>query len=139
MEVIRIGALEIRFLRSKDDTGGSLDLFEFLVPPGARVPIAHYHESWDEAVYDLDGQMTWIIAGEERVLGPGEHAFIPRGVVHQFVNRGEAPARALSVLTPGVLGPAYFRDMAALINAGPPDPAVMAATMRRHGLIPVPG
>ncbi len=139
MEVIRMGALEIRFLRSGHDTGGALDMFELVVPPGARVPAAHHHESWEETVYGLEGEMSWIIAGEETTTGPGGHAFIPRGVVHQFVNRGATTARALSVLTPGVLGPGYFRELAALINAGQPDPAALGAIMRRHGLIPAPG
>jgi quercetin dioxygenase-like cupin family protein len=139
MELIRMGALEIRFLRSKHDTGGALDMFELLVPPGARVPVAHYHERWEETVYGLEGEMTWIIGGEEITTGPGDHAFIPRGVVHQFVNRAARAARVLGVLTPGVLGPEYFRELAILINAGPPDPAAIGAIMRRHGLIPAPG
>ena len=32
-ELIGLGALQISFLRSKDDTGGSLDLFEMTVQP----------------------------------------------------------------------------------------------------------
>ena len=62
-EIIRIGGLELRFLRSKDDTGGSLDLFEMTVQPNARMPVPHYHESWDETIYGLDGVTTWQIDG----------------------------------------------------------------------------
>ncbi|HJU31313.1 MAG TPA: hypothetical protein VJ740_07660 [Hyphomicrobiaceae bacterium] len=42
------------------------------------------------------------------------------------------------MLTPGVLGPAYFREIASLLAAGAPDPAKMKDTMLRHGLVPVP-
>ena len=48
----------------------------------------------------------------------------------------------LSTLTPGSIGPDYFRDIAAVVNAGgPPDPAKIAAVMARHGLVaaPMPG
>ena len=45
-------------------------------------------------------------------------------------------ATCLSVLTPGVLGPEYFRELAALIAAGPPDEAKMREIMLRHGLVP---
>jgi hypothetical protein len=40
-----------------------------------------------------------------------------------------------------VLGPAYFQELAALVepgSGGPPDLAAIAAVMRRHGLTPAP-
>ena len=44
-------------------------------------------------------------------------------------------------MTPGVIGPDYFREVAAILDAaaaGPPDFAAIAAVMRRHGLTPAP-
>ena len=64
--------------------------------------------------------------------------FIPRGAVHHFVDAGTEPTRTLAVLTPALIGPAYFRDIAALFTGGPPDPVRLAEVMRRHGLIVVP-
>ena len=137
-EVIRIGGLELRFLRSKDDTGGSLDMFEMTVEPNARVPVPHHHESWDESVYGLSGVITFRIDGQDVALGPGETAFIRRGVIHGFRNDTQEPATCLCVLSPGVLGPGYFREMAALLADGPPDPVKLKETMLRHGLVPAP-
>ena len=57
-EVVRIGGLELRFLRSKEDTGGSLDMFEMTAQPNARMPVPHYHETWDETIYGLAGLTT---------------------------------------------------------------------------------
>jgi quercetin dioxygenase-like cupin family protein len=139
MEIIDTGALRMKFLRSKDDTGGSLDMFEMTVLPEGRMPIAHYHESWDETVYGLTGTTTWRVDGKDIAVGPGETVFIRRGVVHSFGNDSGATATCLCVLTPGALGPAYFRDMAALLKGGAPDPAKMKETMLRYGLVPVPG
>ncbi len=139
MEIVRIGGLELRFLQTKDSTDGGLDLFEMTLQPNARMPIPHHHESWDETVYGLSGVSTWTVDREAIALKPGEAIFIKRGVVHGFRNDTQAEATVLSVLTPGVLGPGYFREMAALIAEGPPDPAKMAATMVRHGLIPDKG
>jgi quercetin dioxygenase-like cupin family protein len=137
-EIIRIGPIEIRFLLDGDDTGGRLSVFEFVVPPGARVPAPHYHEQVDEVAYGLGGVLTFTVDGRANSIGPGDRCFIPRGVVHHFVNDGSEPTRTLSVLTPATIGPAYFRDMAALLAAGaPPDPARVAEVMRRHGLIVV--
>jgi hypothetical protein len=36
------------------------------------------------------------------------------------------------------LGPQYFREMAALLSGGAPDPAEMKEIMLRYGLIPAP-
>ena len=35
-EDIRVGFLELRFLRSKHDTAGGLDMFEMTCPPNAK-------------------------------------------------------------------------------------------------------
>jgi hypothetical protein len=52
-EIIQFGSLELRFLQSGQDTDAGLDLFEMLLRPGGRMPVPHYHESWDETVYGL--------------------------------------------------------------------------------------
>jgi quercetin dioxygenase-like cupin family protein len=99
--------------------------------------VPHYHESWDETVYGLAGTSTWRVDGEDIEVTPGTAVFIARGIVHGFANRSNGPAKCLCVLTPGVLGPAYFREVAALAAEGAPDPARMKETMLRYGLVPV--
>jgi quercetin dioxygenase-like cupin family protein len=138
-ETIRIKGLELRFLQSKEETGGALDMFEMIVQPNSRMPVAHHHESWEEAVYGLSGVMSFRIDGRNLTLAPGESLFVPRGVVHAFSNDTQAPASCLVVLTPGVLGPGYFREVAALLSIEPPDLLKMKEIMLRHGLVPVPG
>lgn len=135
-ETIEIGGLTIRFLRDRHETGGSLDLFEMIVPPEGRMPVAHFHLNWDETVYGLSGAVTFTVAGAIQTIGPGDTLFIPRGVVHGFDNRSGAVGTCLCTLTPGVLGPEYFRELAAVLRDGPPDRARMEAIMLRHGLIP---
>jgi hypothetical protein len=66
---------------------------------------------------------------------------IPRGAVHHFDNSGDVDAKALAIITPGVLGPDFLREVAAILDAadgGRPDLAAIAAVMRRHGLTPAP-
>jgi len=137
-ETINLGSLQLKFLQSKDDTAGSLDMFEMTLQPNARMPIPHYHDRWDETIYGLAGTSTWRIDGKDIDLGPGETVFIERDVVHGFTNRSTGPASCLCVLSPGVLGPQYFKDMAGLLSAATPDPARMKETMLRYGLIPAP-
>lgn len=134
---ITLGAIRVDFLVEPDDSGGSVTVFECLVPAGAKVPAPHSHDAFEETVYCLDGVCTWMIDGQLLELGPGESVCIRRGQVHGFDNRGDVDARFLAIATPGVFGPAYFQDMAQIIAAGgPPDIAAIAGVMRRHGLTP---
>ncbi len=135
-ETIQIGPLLLRFLSDKHETQGSLDLFEMTVPPGGQMPVAHYHRDWDETVYGLEGIITFIVDGSLHAIGPGDTLFIRRGIVHGFDNRSGAPAKCLSTLTPGVLGPEYFRELADLVAAGSPDETKVREIMHRHGLVP---
>ncbi len=138
---IRIGALEIRFLIEGKASGGSVAVFEFDVPAGAKVPAAHSHDGYEETIYGLEGVLTWTLDGRQTDVGPGQVLCIPRGVVHHFDNGHAADAKMLAIVTPGILGPDYFREMAAVLQAaagGPPDLAALAAVMRRHGLTPAP-
>ncbi len=138
---IRIGELAIRFLLEGRASGGSIAVFECDVPAGAKVAAAHSHDRYDETIYGVEGVQTWTVDGREIEVRPGEVLFIPRGAVHKFDNRHSADAKMLAVVSPGILGPEYFREVAAVVEAaagGPPDPAAIGAVMRRHGLTPAP-
>lgn len=138
-EEIRVGEMAIRFLLEGEQSEGSVAVFEFDVPAGSKVAAAHSHDSFEETIYGLEGSLVWTVGGQVRELGSGEVLCIPRGAVHQFANAGELGAKALAIVTPGILGPEYFREVAAVLDAvdGPPDLAAIAAVMRRHGLTPV--
>jgi len=141
IEEIKIGQLAIRFLLEGQASGGSIAIFEFDVPAGAKVPIAHSHDGYEETIYGLEGVLTWTVDGQKNDVGPGQVLCIRRGAVHRFDNGHGVDAKMLAIVSPGILGPDYFREMAAVIKAaggGPPDPAALAAVMRRHGLTPAP-
>lgn len=140
-EAITIGQLAIRFLVEGKESAGSVAIFEFDVPAGAKVPVAHSHDAYEETIYGLEGVLTWTVEGTPTDVGPGEALCIPRGVVHRFDNAHDVDAKALAIVTPGILGPDYFRDVAAIVEAaagGPPDVAAIARVMRSHGLTPAP-
>ena len=138
-EEIKIGPLSIRFLLEGEESGGSVAVFEFDVPAGAKVAAAHSHDGYDETIYGLEGMLTWTLEGVPVDVGPGNALFIPRGAVHHFDNTHDAEAKALAFVTPGILGPEYFREIAALLDTAagsPPDVAAIGAVMRRHGVTP---
>ena len=140
-EEIKVGELAIRFVVEGGQTAGSVAVFEFDVPAGAKVAAAHSHDGYDETIYGLEGILTWTVEDTPTDIGPGEALCIPRGAVHHFDNTRDVDAKALAIVTPGILGPDYFREVAAIVDAtvgGPPDLAAIGAVMRRHGLTPAP-
>ena len=138
-EEIRLGQLAIRFLLEGTASGGSVAMFEFDVPAGARVPVAHSHDGYEETIYGLEGVLTMTVEGQPHEIGPGDVLCIRRGAVHRFENMHAGLSKSLAVVSPGILGPDYFREVAAILAAtagGPPDAAALGAVMRRHGLTP---
>jgi quercetin dioxygenase-like cupin family protein len=141
-ETIQVGPVRVRFLVTGAESNGSVAAFELSIPAGAGLPAPpHSHDAYEETIYGLRGVSTWIVDGARIDVGPGQALCIPRGAVHAFANHGDVETTALAILSPAAIGPAYFREAAAVIDAaagGPPDRAAMVAVMRRHGLTPAP-
>jgi quercetin dioxygenase-like cupin family protein len=140
-DAITVGALGVRFLVESGDSNGNASVFECYIPANARMPAPHSHDGFEETIYGLVGTTTWTIDGETLEVGPGEAVCVKRGQIHGFQNQGDVDATFLAIATPGAFGPAYFREIGAVLAAsagGPPDLAAALEVMRRHGLTPAP-
>ena len=140
-DTITVGALGVRVLVESDDSNGSASVFECYVPANSRMPTPHSHDGFEETIYGLEGATTWTIDGETVEVGPGEAVCVQRGQIHGFQNQGDVDATFLAIATPGVFGPAYFREIGEVLAAsagGPPNVAAVLEVMRRHGLTPAP-
>lgn len=132
---VNVGQLRIRYLVDGSQSG-SLGMFELTVPPASNVPPPHSHTNNEEVVFVLEGTLRYTVDAETRDLTPGQTMRTPKGSVHGFSNPFSSVARALITMAPDV-GPKYFQDVAAVVNAGgPPDKAALVAVMSRHGLVP---
>lgn len=133
--VIKVGQLGIDYLVDGASTS-SLGMFELTVPPGSNVPPPHSHSNNEECVYVLEGTLRYTVGAETRNLSVGQSMRTPKGVVHAFDNPFDTTAKALIVNSPDI-GAQYFRDVAAVVNAGgPPDKAALVAVMTKYGLAP---
>ena len=140
-DTITVGALGVRFLVESDDSNGTASVFECYVPAYARMPAPHSHDGFEETIYGLKGTTTWTIDGETADVAPGQAVCVRRGQIHGFENRGDIDATFLAIATPGVFGPAYFREIAEVLAAsagGPPNLAAIGEVMHRYGLTPAP-
>ena len=137
-EIIQIGQIRINFLLESADTSGSLAMFEFTVPVGSNVPVPHFHKLYDEAIYGLEGVITFTVDGRPVKIGQGESCFIPRGAVHGFNNLEQVDAKALAVVTPALISPEFFKETAAIMNeGGPPDIEKIKDVLEKYGLVSV--
>src|SRR3954453_4792363 len=138
-ELIHVGDTAVDFLVEGSLSGGSAAVFEATIRARGQMPAPHTHDGFEETVYGLEGVSTWTVDGLPVDVAVGEALCIRRGAVHHFDNRGDVDAKALFIITPGVLGPDYFREVAGVFAesaGGPPDLARIGDVMRRHGLTP---
>jgi quercetin dioxygenase-like cupin family protein len=138
-ELIRVGDTAVQFLVTRSESGGSAAVFEAGIQARGRMPAPHSHDGFEETVYGLEGVSTWTIDGTAVDVAPGGALCIRRGAVHHFDNHGDVDAKVLCIITPGLLGPEYFHEVAAVFTTsagGPPDLARIGDVMRRHGLTP---
>ena len=96
-------------------------------------PPRHIHHAEDETFVVLSGEVEFWVAGERLLRGPGEAAFVPRGVEHTFRVVGDRPSRHLVILTPGGFE-GFFREMAEARCRIPEDMPAVLQSAGRHNL-----
>jgi quercetin dioxygenase-like cupin family protein len=127
-----LGMIGVVFKLWGRDTGGALSIVEHPFPVGALVP-PHTHTREDEYSIVTKGQIGFRSGDREVVLGPGGYITKPRGEVHTMWNAGQAPARMIEVISPAGFEN-FFRELADLTFAGPPQPSDLIALAGRYGL-----
>jgi quercetin dioxygenase-like cupin family protein len=137
-EPIVLGPITITFSVAAEQSNGSVTVSRCDVKRGGGMPIAHSHDAFEETLYGLEGVTTLVLDDKQIELGPGDTVCIPRGAIHSFA-ADHGDVAFLAIATPGLFGPAYFQELAAVVDAahdGPPDPEAVKAVMLRHGLTP---
>jgi mannose-6-phosphate isomerase-like protein (cupin superfamily) len=130
-ERLSFGGLTIVIHADADATGGALGLTEE-VPPLADTPL-HVHTNEDELFYALEGEHVIQLGDWERLIGPGESVFGPRGVPHAQRRVVPGEGRMLIVITPGGFE-GFFRDLAEAEHKGELGPDAYAAASEKFGI-----
>lgn len=71
------------------------------VAVGGRVAAPHVHPVAAERFRVLSGRVGFLIGEDERILGPGEAAEVPKGVVHDWWQVGDTDAEVIVDMAPG--------------------------------------
>ena len=97
-EVLDWGRL--RWLCNPPSTGAKdLTVIDVTLSPGKGHNF-HKHPDQEEVILCVSGSVEQWVDREKRILGPGNSAFIPAGVVHASFNVGQAEAKVVAILGP---------------------------------------
>jgi uncharacterized cupin superfamily protein len=103
--------------REKYALGHAVGLTQFGVnltrlKPGAASALRHWHESEDELIFVLEGEIVLIEDGGESLLRPGDAAGFKAGVAngHQLVNKTAREALYLEIGTRAASERAHYPD-----------------------------
>jgi quercetin dioxygenase-like cupin family protein len=112
----------MRFRVFPDEVMGKYCVVEMVVPAGCGAP-PNRHPGESESFYVLEGQLDFIVEGEARRLGAGDHVVIPEGGLHAFAATGPAPARILVLNAPGHMHVRFFTELGRPVPDGTALPA----------------
>ena len=100
---------------------------------------AHFHRTFSEAFYVLDGCIGLYDGTGWRVGGAGDFLYVPARGIHAFRNDSGAPVSMLILFAPAPPREAYFRELAERIASGRTyTDAERAEFMARHDQFEVP-
>lgn len=127
-----IGAIGVAFRLDGEQTGGQIAVVEHPFPVGALVP-PHVHTREDEFSIVTAGAIGFRSGSDEVVLEAGGYIAKPRGELHAMWNAGPEPARMIEIITPSGFEK-FFRELADLVETGPPAPETLMTLAGSYGL-----
>lgn len=111
----------MRFLQTAADTDGELLRIETVNPPTGVAEPLHVHPFQETHAALVAGTLRFVVAGEERRLGPGDELTIPAGTPHSFVNDGDTDAVAIQEARPALRTAEFFETYFRLAERGELD------------------
>ncbi|MGO4819972.1 MULTISPECIES: cupin domain-containing protein [unclassified Flavobacterium] len=113
---LNIAGGEYRIIISGEQNNGSFAVIEMTVPPGAG-PVPHSHPDFEETFYVLEGEVLFKSETGEFTAKKDSFVAIPKGgIVHNFKNLSDKPAKLLCTVIPAGLE-AFFNEVADYMDA----------------------
>jgi mannose-6-phosphate isomerase-like protein (cupin superfamily) len=106
------------FVATGSVTNGQFGLFQYTMEAQAGGPEAHFHKTFSESFYIVEGTVR-LFNGEKWVdTSAGDFLYVPEGGIHAFKNESDARAQMLILFAPAPPRENYFRELAELIDSG---------------------
>ena len=130
---LQVGATTARLVATGSRTDGGYGLFRWDMTAASGGATPHFHRTFSEAFYVLDGRIALFDGIDWREGRAGDFLYVlPRGV-HAFRNDSGAAVSMLILFAPAPPREAYFRELAERIASGRTySDAERAEFMARH-------
>ncbi|MGN6169859.1 MAG: cupin domain-containing protein [Solirubrobacteraceae bacterium] len=125
----------VQFTATPQDSGEDVVRFNWRSIPGGAIT-EHVHPHQEERFRITAGVAHFTLAGEQRVVGPGETLVVPVGVRHSESNRGSVTIEGVVELRPALHTKEMFEAFGGLASEGkttgrgaPKNPLQLGATL----------
>jgi mannose-6-phosphate isomerase-like protein (cupin superfamily) len=112
---------KVSYLATGATSGGAFGLYRWdmaAVAPAAGTASAHFHRTFTESFFVLDGTMS-LYNGQNWIdASVGDYLLVPPGGIHSFANNSGAPASMLILFAPAPPREAYLEELAEIAAAG---------------------
>jgi mannose-6-phosphate isomerase-like protein (cupin superfamily) len=115
---LQLSSASIRFTATGSVTDGEFGLFRYDMPPGPGGASPHFHRTFSESFYVLEGTVDFYDGDRWLPATAGDFIYIPRGGVHAFRNGSDAPFSMLILFAPGAPRERYFIELAEIAASG---------------------
>lgn len=106
------------YLAEPADTAGAFSLYRWEMSAGSGGPAPHFHRTYAETFFILDGTVRFHDGADWFDAMPGDMLYVPAGGIHGFTNASGAAASMLMLMTPGADRGAYFSELAEIAASG---------------------
>ena len=107
-----------RFVATGSFTQGDYGLYRWEMPASTGGATAHFHRTFSESFYVLEGRPSFFDGRTWTEGNPGSFLYVPRGGIHGFRNDSPAPATFLILFSPGIAREGYFEALAEIGATG---------------------
>ena len=135
--VYRLGEIILAFKSSPASGPDAFSIFESDSAPGSGAGY-HRHFSYDEMHVVVEGFYDFILGTTNRRLGPGDMAYVPKGVPHGMINAGPGRGRQLVISSPAGVFEAFIAEVVGEnVDGGKPTSGVRLEfrdIAKKHGI-----
>ena len=108
----------MRYVAPGTITGGEYGLFLREMQPRSGGPAAHFHRTFSEAFYVIEGVVRVYDGNQWVEATAGDFLYVPKGGIHAFSHDSDEPASMLILFAPGGSREAYFDEIAEIASSG---------------------
>jgi mannose-6-phosphate isomerase-like protein (cupin superfamily) len=118
VRVLSLRATTARLVAPGSVTNGQFGLFRWDMTAGAGGTSTHFHRTFSESFYVLDGTVKLYNGTKWVDATAGDFIYVPEGGVHGFHNDSGADASMIVLFAPGKPRENFFAELAELAETG---------------------